>query len=153
MTDAIGIRRAGVEDIAALAPLFDAYRVFYGKPSDLAVARAFLTERLQREESVIFLAEDGDRTALGFTQLYPGFSSVSVARTLTLNDLFVQPAARRRGVAKQLLAAAAAHGRAIGAVRLSLSTAISNASAQALYGAEGWVRDTQFLTYSLALDV
>lgn len=153
MTDAIGIRRAGVEDIAALAPLFDAYRVFYGKPSDLAVARAFLTERLQREESVIFLAEDGDRTALGFTQLYPGFSSVSVARTLTLNDLFVQPAARRRGVAKQLLAAAAAHGRAIGAVRLSLSTAISNASAQALYAAEGWVRDTQFLTYSLALDV
>lgn len=129
MTDAIGIRRAGGQDIAALAPLFDAYRVFYGKPSDLAVARAFLIERLQREESVIFLAEDGEGTALGFTQLYPGFSSVSVARTLTLNDLFVQPAARRRGVAKQLLAAAAAHGRAIGAVRLSLSTAISNASA------------------------
>lgn len=147
----IHVRRAGAADIDALAPLFDAYRVFYGRPSEPALARAFVLERLQQEQSVVFLALRGDGTAVGFTQLYPSFSSVSAARTFILNDLYVAPAARRAGVAARLLAAAAAHGRAAGAIRLSLSTAVDNEAAQALYAAEGWVRDTRFLAYSLAL--
>ena len=144
-------RQASVVDIQTLVPLFDAYRVFYGKPSDPALARAFLLERFQHNQSVIFLAFQGDGAAVGFTQLYPSFSSVSAARSFILNDLFVAPEARRTGVAAQLLEAAANYGRAVGALRLSLSTAISNESAQALYVSEGWVRDNDFHAYSLTL--
>lgn len=144
-------RRAGVDDLAALVPLFDAYRVFYGRRSDVVLARAFLQQRMEREQSVVFVASRGDGPTLGFTQLYPGFSSVSAAPTLTLNDLFVVPQARRSGVATRLLGAATAHARAVGAVRLTLSTATTNTSAQALYAAAGWVRDEDFHVYHLAL--
>lgn len=147
----IHTRQASVADIASLAPLFDAYRVFYGKPSDVAVARTFLLERFQHNQSVVFIALQSDGTAVGFTQLYPSFSSAAVARTFILNDLFVVPELRRSGVAAQLLEAAANYGRAVGAIRLSLSTAIDNETAQALYVSQGWVRDTKFYAYSLPL--
>ncbi|MGH8426671.1 MAG: hypothetical protein ACRES7_01640 [Gammaproteobacteria bacterium] len=82
------IRRAELSDLDALAPLFDAYRSFYGRKSDLYGARTFLEERLQREESIIFLAELDSQPA-GFTQLYPLFSSVNMSRIWILNDLYV----------------------------------------------------------------
>ena len=86
--NAFAIRRATDADIARVAPLFDAYRSFYGQPPDIARADAFLRERLARGESALLLAErDGE--ALGFTQLYPLFSSVRTARLWLLNDLFV----------------------------------------------------------------
>jgi ribosomal protein S18 acetylase RimI-like enzyme len=131
--------------------LFDGYRQFYGKPSDLALAHAFLLERFQHNQSVIFLAIQGTHAALGFTQLYPSFSSVSAARTFILNDLFVVAQARRRHVGRMLLEAATNFGRRAGAVRLSLSTAMDNESAQALYASQGWVRDNGFHEYTLPL--
>src|SRR5512133_197515 len=97
----ITVRRAVAADADTLAPLFDAYRTFYGKPADLDGARRFLAERLSRGESVVFLAFDGAE-AVGFTQLYPSFSSASMARIFVLNDLFVAPAGRRRGVGAAL---------------------------------------------------
>jgi len=144
-------RQASIADLDLLSPLFDAYRQFYGKPADLALARDFLLERFRHQQSVLFLALDDAGQALGFTQLYPSFSSVSAARTFILNDLYVAPSARRGGIAAQLLQAAADYGRALGAVRLSLSTAVDNETAQALYAAQGWVRDTKFQAYTLAL--
>ncbi len=147
----VHIRQATVADIAPLVSLFDAYRVFYGKPSDIAVARGFLLERFQHNQSVIFIALRSDGAAVGFAQLYPSFSSVSAARTFILNDLFVAPEARRSGVAVELLRASTNYGRAVGAVRLSLSTAIDNEAAQALYVSEGWVRDIKFYAYTLPL--
>lgn len=149
-TNNTGTRQACVADIDAIAPLFDAYRVFYGKPSDLALARAFLRERFQNNQSVIFLTLQNE-AAVGFAQLYPSFSSVSATRTFILNDLFVAPEARRAGVATELLRATADYGRAVGAIRLSLSTATTNEAAQALYSSEGWARDTEFYAYDLTL--
>ncbi len=152
MTDSesLSTHQASVADLDALVPLFDAYRVFYGKPSDEALARSFLRERFEHNQSVIFLARRGG-AAVGFTQLYPSFSSASAARIFILNDLFVVPAARRSGIAARLLAAAASYGRAVGAVRLSLATAVDNDTAQALYASEGWERDTKFCSYHFAL--
>src|SRR6266851_4244256 len=93
--------RAGLDDLEALAPLFDGYRRFYRQPSDPQAARAFLAERLKRNESVIFVAVlDGG--IVGFTQLYPLFSSVSMKRLWLLNDLFVAPEARRTGAGRGL---------------------------------------------------
>jgi ribosomal protein S18 acetylase RimI-like enzyme len=134
---AISVRRAGADDLDALASLFDAYRQFYSQPPDLVRARKFLAERIGHDESVLLLAEHaGD--AAGFVQLYPIFSSVRTGRIWTLNDLFVAPHARRLGVARTLLRAACEHGRATGALGLQLETTPSNQAAQALYRSEGW---------------
>lgn len=148
----IAVRQATIFDLDLLAPLFDAYRQFYRKPSDLGLARQFLLERFQHNQSIVFLAVRQDGSAVGFTQLFPGFSSVSAARILILNDLFVLPEARRKRVGSLLLAAAASFGRAVRAVRLTLSTEVTNETAQALYEAEGWTRQTNFYVYNLALD-
>ena len=144
------VRQAVLADLDALVPLFDGYRQFYGKTSDEAAARAFLRARFEHGESFVFIALDGD-TPVGFTQLYPSFSSVSLARVFVLNDLFVQAQARRRGVASALLSAATQFSKSLGAVRVSLNTAISNETAQAVYQAAGWKHDEQFLVYHFPL--
>jgi len=91
--------------------------------------------------------------SIGFAQLYPSFSSVSLARTFILNDLFVQEQARRIGVVSSLLSDAATVAVSLKAVRLSLSTALTNDTAQALYRSAGWKRDQQFSVYHLVLSV
>ena len=128
----ITTRLATPADLDVLAPLFDAYRQFYAQPADLALARAFLAERMQRRESVILLAvapagsaapdtdsctdtsAENDRV-IGFCQLYPSFCSVEARPIYALYDLFVRPEARRSGAGKALLLAAeslaAAHGK------------------------------------------
>ncbi len=123
----VAIRLAAVADVERVAPLFDAYRQFYGLVPDLALARRFLHERLSRGESVVLLArgEPGAAT-LGFVQMYPTFSSLRAARTFVLYDLFVDPAARQSGVGRQLMRAAVEEARARGAVSLMLSTARTN---------------------------
>lgn len=135
------IRRATLADLDAVAPLFDAYRGFYGQPSDLPRARAWLEERMRGDESVVLLAErDGDTT--GFVQLYPMYSSVRTTRTWILNDLFVAEHARRGGAARALLDAATAFAREQGAGSISLETTRDNAAARALYRSAGWDEDT-----------
>ncbi len=147
----ITVRQATIEDLGKLVPLFDAYRRFYGEHSDVDVARRFLAERFRHHESAVFLAVDSHDEAAGFVQVYPMFSSVSARRTYILNDLFVTQAARRRGVASLLLRRAAEFGRAMGAVRLSLSTALTNQAGQKLYESLGWERDEAFCHYDLTL--
>ena len=143
-------RRAGPQDLDALAVLFDAYRGFYGQPSDVTRARDWLRTRMRVGESVVLVAERGG-TIVGFTQLYPMFSSVRTARSWILNDLYVAEAARRAGVARALLDAAVEFARADGAAGIALETMRDNAAARALYRAAGWHEDdTQW--YSRALD-
>jgi ribosomal protein S18 acetylase RimI-like enzyme len=150
MTAPLHIIRAEHEHLPLLAPLFDAYRVFYQQPSDVMAAHAYLQERLSNLESVIFLAQAGDKAA-GFTQLYPSFTSVGLQRIWILYDLFVAPDARRQGVGRALLARAHEWTRAGGAQRVELSTAVDNLQAQALYESMGYTRDEQFYTYQLLL--
>lgn len=148
----ITVRQAVLTDIEAIARLFDAYRQFYGRPSDIAAAKAFLSERFNHGESILFMAFEND-AAVGFTQLYPSFSSVSMARVFVLNDLFVDAQARGRGAAKKLLSAAIEFAASLDAIRLTLSTATTNESAQALYQSAGWKRDEQFFVYHFAIPV
>jgi GNAT superfamily N-acetyltransferase len=147
----IAVRQATILDLDLLVPLFDAYRQFYREPSAMDLARQFLFERFEHNESIIFLAVGQDGAAVGFTQLFPSFSSASAARIFILNDLFVLPEARRMGVGSLLLSAAGRFGQAVGAVRLTLSTEVTNEAAQALYETQGWKRRTTFYSYDLAL--
>jgi GNAT superfamily N-acetyltransferase len=142
--------RASLEDLEAVAALFDAYRQFYGQSPDLPGARAFIEQRLKAGDSNIFVAE-ADGKAVGFAQLYPSFTSVGMAPIFVLNDLFVTPGARGTGAGRALLDVAAQFGRETGAVRLSLTTQTTNARAQSVYEANGWLRDNEFYTYNLRL--
>jgi len=147
--DSVSVRRAGPGDLAAVAPLFDAYRQFYEQPSDIGASTRFLSERLARDESVVFVAEEGQR-AVGFVQMYPLFTSVSLGRVYVLNDLFVAPGARRHGVGAALLAYARRWAEAEKTHYLTLTTAVDN-PAQRLYEAWAWQLDREFLYYELLL--
>ena len=146
MMEQHAIQQAVITDMDVLVPLFDGYRQFYGQTRDLEAARKFLLDRFNHGDSVLFVAKEGT-SAVGFAQLYPSYSSVSLARIFVLNDLFVVDSARRNGVAKRLLSAAVEYAGSVGAVRISLSTAKTNETAQGLYASAGWKRDEQFYVY------
>jgi GNAT superfamily N-acetyltransferase len=137
----IEIHKASAEEAEIIAPLFDAYRMFYNQPSDIEGALQFVKERLQQNESVIFIAFISDK-AIGFIQLYPTFTSVGMQRTWLLNDLFIHPSARGKGVGTSLLDAAKDFGRTAKSKWLMLQTANDNYSAQALYKKNGWKKET-----------
>ncbi|MEM8544142.1 MAG: GNAT family N-acetyltransferase [Cyanobacteria bacterium P01_H01_bin.119] len=145
------VLQAGLNDLEILSQLFDQYRVFYQSPSNLEAAKAFLKDRLQKGDSTIFLASDNGQK-IGFTQLYPSFSSVSMNRIWILNDLFVAPDYRNQGVGKRLLTTAKDFAKGTGALYLSLATQASNAAAQSLYRSVGYCKDEEFYHYSLSLE-
>ncbi|MDP6442590.1 MAG: GNAT family N-acetyltransferase [Pirellulaceae bacterium] len=149
--DSISVVRATGDDVGVAAPLFDAYRQFYGQAPDLAAAAEFLAARMSRAESALFLAVRNG-AAIGFTQLYPSFSSVSMRSVWVLNDLFVAAEARQAGAAQCLLQAATEFARQQGAIRLALATAADNTPAQSLYEKLGWRRDDAFWHYEFQLE-
>lgn len=153
-TKPIKIIQAGLTELDLVAPLFDLYRVFYKQPSDLEAARKYIKERMENQESVIFLAVEEDNTGegpkpLGFVQLYPTFSSVSMKRLWILNDLYVVQEARKRGIGRALMEKAREYVFAPDVQGLMLRTAIDNYPAQSLYESLGYERDTQFYRYDL----
>jgi ribosomal protein S18 acetylase RimI-like enzyme len=145
----VRIERGELHHIVEIAPLFDAYRRFYGRADDPR-ARSFLEERIARQESAVFIARL-QGTAIGFCQLYPCFASVSLTRMFVLYDLFGAPQARRGGAASALLRAAVDYAAAQGAGQLMLQTGTTNLVAQQLYEREGWVRDNDFYVYEFHL--
>lgn len=147
----MNIFQANTEQLDELAGLFDQYRVFYQQDSDLEACRSYLANRLEKNQSTIFAARSDKGRLVGFTQLYPSFCSVELSPILHLYDLFVDPGARRSGVARALMDAAKQHAQDFGASRLQLETAVTNKQAQSLYEDLGWEKDTEFFTYHLAL--
>jgi ribosomal protein S18 acetylase RimI-like enzyme len=144
----INTRIATINDLAATAELFDAYRQFYEQAPDLQLATDFIRNRIQNDESVIILALDEHQQAIGFCQLYPTFCSVEAKPIYTLYDLFVTPAARRTGAGKLLLQSAEQLATDNGKSRMDLTTAKTNQAAQSAYESLGWVRDVVFYAYS-----
>jgi GNAT superfamily N-acetyltransferase len=148
------IIRATPAHVSLIAPLFDLYRQFYKQSSDVDGATRFLSERLSRDESVIFLAlKDAacSHPALGFTQLYPSFSSTSMRRLWILNDLYVVSAARKHGVGRALMDRARQFAIETGAEGLALETATDNFTAQRLYESLHWKKDDVYFRYNLVV--
>jgi ribosomal protein S18 acetylase RimI-like enzyme len=156
MTAPLSISRATADDAPLIAPLFAAYREFYGKQhGDSVRCELFLRDRLSRNESVVFLAKVATKTGTtpaGFAQLYPIFTSVGLARTWHLNDLFVAPDHRRLGIAKALTLHAIAFARQDNAARLTLETQHANTPARALYEKLGMTLGTEFVKYAIKFD-
>lgn len=142
------VYEATISDLDGLADVFNNYRMFYRQESNVEGAKTFLRNRIEREESIIFVAvEDGQY--LGFTQLYPSFSSISMKELWILNDLFVQESKRGAGIGKKLLEAAKTFALENGAKGLKLQTEIDNMSAQRLYAENGYLRDNRYFHYEL----
>lgn len=147
------IRSATLDDLPAVALLFDAYRQFYEQAPDLGLATAFIQARLQNHTSTILVAQGEGSQLLGFCQLYPSFCSVAATPIYVLYDLFVAPVARKTGAGRLLLQGAEQHAASQGVARLDLTTAKTNVAAQSVYEALGWVRDEVFFAYSKAVQV
>lgn len=140
----ISINRATRGDLKSIAELFDAYRVFYQQVSDMDVAYDFLTKRFENNESVIFFAQDHEGQYLGFTQLFPSFSSVSAQRSWILNDLYVRQDIRSTGIGTLLLNKAKQFAIETGAKGILLETAEDNTRAQKLYESLGYKKNTEY---------
>ncbi len=140
------VRAARLDDVDAVAPLFDAYRRFFTQKQDLDVSRSFLAERLERGESVVLAAFDGAEAA-GFLQLYPLFSSWYCRRQWFLSDLYVAERFRARGVGRRLVRACLDHAKATGARAILVELPFSEPHLIEFYGALGFAKDDVFDLY------
>ena len=142
------IEKAQVSDLDELAALFDGYRVFYEKQPDLDAAKAFLEERIQNKESVIYISRNEHGVATGFVQLYPLFSSTRMKRFWLLNDLYVDSNFRGQGFSKALIERSKELCRETDACGMMLETAKDNHIGNQLYPATGWILDEDHNFYS-----
>lgn len=142
------VRAATLDDLDDVAALFRAYLDFYEVEHDPAAAREFLRERMSAGESLVLLACTPEGAPAGFAQVYFTFSSLSLARVWTFNDLYVDPAARGLGLGRALVREVCARAAAAGALRVQGETAVDNHTAQALYAAEGFEVEHGFLHLS-----
>ncbi|MCM3707028.1 MULTISPECIES: GNAT family N-acetyltransferase [Cytobacillus] len=142
------IYQASLEDLEGVSVLFNLYRVFYNQTADTEAAAGYIKERLTKKDSVIFVVRNEGKY-LGFTQLYPTFSSISMKKAWILNDLYVDAEARKQGIGEILIDKSKELAAETGAVSISLSTAPDNFSAQRLYEKIGFKRDEKFFHYEL----
>lgn len=145
------IYQATMADLERVAQLFDAYRVFYRRASNLQAARVFMKERLEKEDSIIYIAKKNEEY-IGFVQLYPTYSSVMMKRVWILNDLYTKKEARGQGVGSRLLAEAKNLALKTEAGMIQLRTEVNNTVAKRLYKRHGYKKDTVFDHYELRLD-
>jgi ribosomal protein S18 acetylase RimI-like enzyme len=147
------IRKATLQDLDQLTTLFDQYLVFYKKPSNIEKHKSFLKERIENNEAIIFLAFDDEikEKAIGFTLIYPTFSSILLSKILILNDLYVDSTIRNNGTGEKLILKTVELAKELGVKLVRLRTAKNNIIAQGLYHKMGFIRDDLVYTYDLAV--
>lgn len=145
------VKRINLSEAHFVIGLFDKYRVFYKKDSDIDLADRFIKTRLVNNESVIFVALE-DEVPIGFTQLYPKYSSVGAVKNWILNDLYVEPNYRKQGIGEALIKTAMEFAKGDGATYVQLETAVDNYTAQSLYEGIGFQKqapDTEYFLYRI----
>jgi len=147
----MNIKNISMEELDDLVMLFDQYMVFYKQPTAPNKYREYLSERLKNKEATVFIAYSSEKEPVGFVLNYHSFSSVSLGKIIVLNDLFVAPAHRKQGIANRLINCSIDLARRTGSIRVDLSTAGDNLSAQSLYEKIGFIKDAKYLAYSLAV--
>ena len=147
----INTRKATIEDLSQLAQLFDEYRRFYLKTSDVAGAQQFLSERLQNNDSEIFVVEEDGKLG-GFVQLYPLFSSTRMKRYWLLNDLYVNSNSRGKGYSKVLIEEAKVLCRTSDSCGMYLETGKENMIGNQLYPSVGFKKYDEVNFYEWEID-
>lgn len=134
-------RRAGMEDLGSLTILFDNYRKFYKQPADIIGAEVFLRDRMFNKESVVFIAENDNEVMTGFVQLFPIFSSTRMKRLWLLNDLFIEPEFRGKGISIALINECKNLCRKTNSCGMILETAKTNTIGNRLYAKTDFLKD------------
>jgi len=147
----MNIKNISTEELDDLVILFDQYMVFYKQPSAADKYREYLNERLTNDEATVFIAYSLKKEPIGFVLNYHSFSSVSLGKVIVLNDLFVTPSYRKQGIANSLIDCSINLAKSTGSIRIDLGTAKDNLSAQSLYEKIGFIQDTGYFSYSLAI--
>lgn len=137
------IRKVNSDDTNEVAKLFDAYRVFYKKDSDLNSAISFISDRIDNNDSEIFVALNDESKIVGFVQLYPLFSSTRMKKLWLLNDLFVNPNYRNMGFSISLINKAKQLVKETNACGMFLETEQTNIIGNTLYPKSGFVLNTE----------
>lgn len=143
----IEVRPADVADLEALLPLVRGYRESYKRVHDGIRERITLEANLRERRCAVFIAWERERAA-GFVQLFKYVSTVRLSPTVILEDLFVDPDLRGRGVAPLLLEHSLVYAESLGASELYLETAVDNFTAQRVYERCDWTRETKFFKYN-----
>jgi ribosomal protein S18 acetylase RimI-like enzyme len=141
--DSAHVWRAEPREAGAVAALLVEFRNHLGFdwPSD----NAFLAsvERLIEDPATEYLlgAPLEDAPAVGVVQLRYRWSVWRASHDCLLEDLFVDPGARRSGLGRALVQAAIERARARECRRIELDTAETNEAALALYRSAGFDND------------
>jgi GNAT superfamily N-acetyltransferase len=147
----MNVRLATITDLNEISLLFDKYRVFYRQLSNIDQSTAFVRERFLIQQSWILVVEQEGRL-VGFSQLYPMFSSVSVHRLMVLNDLFVASEKRGTGLGRALISASQRLAKEMGFETMTIATEKGNAKARQLYPEIGFKEDSNFIHYTMTLN-
>ena len=145
------IKNAEPEDSKKIGEIFDLYRQFYKKESNVEACKSYIKERLSNNEAQIFYIEN-EKECMGMTQLYTTFDSLELSKKIILYDLYVRSEYRRKGVGHLLMNAAKDYAKKNNITSIELSTAITNTTAQSLYESLGYKRDEEYFDYYFAID-
>ena len=151
MSDNLKIKIAQPDDFEKIGEVFDLYRQFYKKESNLEACKSYIKERLSNNEAQIFYIEN-EKECMGMTQLYTTFDSLELSKKIILYDLYVRSEYRRKGVGHLLMNAAKDYAKKNNITSIELSTAITNTTAQSLYESLGYKRDEEYFDYYFVID-
>ena len=150
MSDELQIKIAQPDDFEKIGEVFNLYRQFYEKESNIEACRNYIYERLINNEAQIFYIEN-EKECMGITQLYTTFDSLELSKKIILYDLFVRSEYRNKGIGRMLMNAAKSFAEKKGVTSIELSTSINNKNAQSLYESLEYQRDTEFYDYYLTI--
>jgi GNAT superfamily N-acetyltransferase len=150
LADGVEIRPARTDDIEEMLPLIRAYCEFYETaPDDDGLRRMFETLIANADQGAVYIARD-EGSAVGFATLDWKWSSLKAAKIGYLEDLFVDPESRGKGIADALIEVCADRCRELGMPAMAWQTAPDNHRAQQVYDRTGAEADT-YLEYDLKL--
>ena len=147
----IKIIKAEQKHIKEVGILFDLYRQFYKYESNLIESTNYIKDRINNNESTIFIAISDADEAIGFVQLYETFGSLDLGKIIILYDLYVKEDHRKNNIGRQLMIKSHEYAKKINAKRIQLSTATDNFIGQSLYESLGYVKDIDFYTYDFEI--
>ena len=145
------IINAEEKHIEEIGVLFDLYRQFYKYESNLIESTNYIKDRINNNESTIFIAISDANEAIGFVQLYETFGSLDLGKIVILYDLYVKEDHRKNNIGRKLMIKSHEYAKKINAKRIQLSTAIDNYIGQSLYESLGYVKDDNFYTYDFEI--
>jgi len=145
------IINAEEKHIEEIGVLFDLYRQFYKYESNLIESTNYIKDRINNNESTIFIAISDTNEAIGFVQLYETFGSLDLGKIVILYDLYVKENHRKNNIGRKLMIKSHEYAKKINAKRIQLSTAIDNYIGQSLYESLGYVKDDDFYTYDFEI--